>query len=118
MDHGSIVNLLALFCLLTQSTNTYDGARIVSNVVIKHQMKFFKWFLRSELDLPSEAISKASERDFELCGYAIKAKPEQLRQPKNVRIGVIQNKIILPTTAPIKDQVGYVWLLTIPNHVY
>ncbi|XP_072043669.1 beta-ureidopropionase-like [Amphiura filiformis] len=60
----------------------------------------------SPLDLPGEATKLASEHDFELQGYAIGAKPEQRRQPKIVRIGVIQNKIVLPTTAPIKDQVA------------
>lgn len=59
----------------------------------------------SPLDLPADATKLASERDFELQYHGIKAKPEQLRPPSIVRVGVIQNKIILPTTAPIKEQV-------------
>ena len=58
------------------------------------------------LDLPETASTMAKERDFELVGYSISAKPEQLRPPRIVRIGVVQNKIVLPTSAPVKDQVN------------
>lgn len=32
------------------------------------------------------------------------ARREELRAPRIVRVGVIQNKIVLPTTAPLADQ--------------
>ena len=34
----------------------------------------------------------------------IEAKPEELRPAKRVRVGLIQNKIVLPTNAPLADQ--------------
>ncbi|XP_061458818.1 beta-ureidopropionase isoform X2 [Rhineura floridana] len=57
------------------------------------------------LDLPFAALSTAAERRFELQGYAFGAEPEQLRQPRIVRVGLIQNKIPLPTNAPVAEQV-------------
>lgn len=51
------------------------------------------------------ALDSASERDFELQGYVFEAAPEQLRPPRIVRVGLIQNKIVLPTDAPVLDQV-------------
>ncbi|KAJ6659071.1 hypothetical protein lerEdw1_019374 [Lerista edwardsae] len=57
------------------------------------------------LDLPAVASSAAAERHFELQGYGFDAEPEQLRQPRVVRVGLIQNKIPLPTDAPVAEQV-------------
>nr|XP_056715585.1 beta-ureidopropionase [Euleptes europaea] len=58
------------------------------------------------LDLPSVATSAAGERNFDLLGYGFQAEPEQLRQPRVVRVGLIQNKIPLPTDAPVAEQVA------------
>ncbi|XP_048370217.1 beta-ureidopropionase isoform X2 [Sphaerodactylus townsendi] len=58
------------------------------------------------LDLPSVATSAAAERNFELLGYGFEAEPEQLRQPRVVRVGLIQNKIPLPTDALVAEQVA------------
>ncbi|XP_033117000.1 beta-ureidopropionase-like isoform X2 [Anneissia japonica] len=58
------------------------------------------------LELPEDAKQAAREKDFELLGYAIDAQQEQLRSPRIVRIGAVQNKIILPTNAPIAEQIG------------
>ncbi|XP_060105665.1 beta-ureidopropionase [Heteronotia binoei] len=58
------------------------------------------------LDLPSVATSAAAERNFELLGYGFQAESEQLRQPRVVRVGLIQNKIPLPTDAPVAEQVA------------
>ncbi|XP_038061399.1 beta-ureidopropionase-like [Patiria miniata] len=58
------------------------------------------------LDLPEAARALAKEGNFELVGYSISAKPEQLRPPRIVRIGLVQNQIVLPTSAPVKDQVA------------
>ncbi|XP_058014271.1 beta-ureidopropionase isoform X3 [Ahaetulla prasina] len=57
------------------------------------------------LELPKEALSAAAERDFELQGHKFEAAPEQLRQPRLVRVGLIQNKIPLATDAPVAEQV-------------
>lgn len=51
------------------------------------------------------AVDAASERDFELKGCRFNAAMEQLRPPRRVRVGLIQNCIILPTDAPILEQV-------------
>ncbi|XP_077776918.1 beta-ureidopropionase isoform X2 [Podarcis muralis] len=58
-----------------------------------------------QLDLPSAALSAATEREFDLQGYGFGAEPEQLRPPRIVRVGLIQNKIQLPTDAPVAEQV-------------
>ena len=50
-------------------------------------------------------MDSASERDFELKGYVFEAAQEQLRAARVVRVGLIQNKIVLPTDAPVLDQV-------------
>lgn len=62
------------------------------------------------LELPKEALSAAAERDFELQGHKFEAAVEQLRQPRLVRVGLIQNKIPLATDAPVAEQVGAVGL--------
>lgn len=55
--------------------------------------------------MPSAALSAATEREFDLQGYGFGAEPEQLRPPRIVRVGLIQNKIQLPTDAPVAEQV-------------
>ncbi|XP_027517505.1 beta-ureidopropionase isoform X1 [Corapipo altera] len=59
-----------------------------------------------KLNLPSAAWSAAQERDFELQGYGFEAAPEQLRRPRIVRVGLVQNKIPLPTDTPVAVQVA------------
>ena len=59
----------------------------------------------SELSLPDAAVKKANAKDFELAGYRYSAAPEGSRKPRVVRIGLVQNKIVLPTTAPLAEQV-------------
>ncbi|XP_014664061.1 PREDICTED: beta-ureidopropionase-like [Priapulus caudatus] len=59
--------------------------------------------LRS-LSLPEDATSLASERDLEVQGYGIDAHQEELRAARVVRVGAIQNKIVLPTSASVDEQ--------------
>jgi len=56
------------------------------------------------LDFPKLAENLATEKDFELSGYSMPAATEELRSPRLVRVGLIQNKIVLPTTAPVAAQ--------------
>jgi len=56
------------------------------------------------LDIPSEAEKKANELNFQLCGYKFTAAPEATRSPRIVRIGLVQNRIVVPTTAPVTEQ--------------
>lgn len=58
-----------------------------------------------ELNLPAAAVSAGREKDFELQGYGFEAAVEQLRTPHIVRVGLIQNKIPLPTDSPVAEQV-------------
>jgi len=58
-----------------------------------------------KLELSKKALKLAEENDFEIAGYRFVSTPEQLRKAKIVRIGAIQNKIVLPTTSPFKDQI-------------
>lgn len=66
-----------------------------------------------KLDLPREAFEAASREDFELQGYAFEAAEEQLRRPRIVHVGLVQNRIPLPANAPVAEQVQT--LLTIIN---
>ncbi|XP_073485334.1 beta-ureidopropionase [Aquarana catesbeiana] len=59
-----------------------------------------------KLDLPSSAVNAASQENFEIKGYVFEAALEQLRRPRTVRVGLIQNKIQLPTTSPVAEQVN------------
>ncbi|XP_067911542.1 beta-ureidopropionase isoform X1 [Heterodontus francisci] len=59
-----------------------------------------------KLDLLKSAVEAALERDFQLQGFRFEASPEQLRQPRIVRVGLIQNKILLPTDSPVSEQVA------------
>uniref|UniRef100_A0A0E9X7E2 CN hydrolase domain-containing protein n=1 Tax=Anguilla anguilla TaxID=7936 RepID=A0A0E9X7E2_ANGAN len=58
-----------------------------------------------ELELSKSAVDAALERDFELKGCIFEAGREQLRQPRVVRVGLIQNAIVLPTDAPVMEQI-------------
>ncbi|XP_019620195.1 PREDICTED: beta-ureidopropionase-like [Branchiostoma belcheri] len=60
----------------------------------------------SKLSLPAEAVKLAEERKFELAGYGTQAGREQLRPARVVRVGAVQNKIILPTSAPVAEQMA------------
>jgi len=56
------------------------------------------------IDIPSDVAAEAKRGDFEVAGYAFDAAREDLRPPRIVRVGAIQNKIVLPTTAPVSEQ--------------
>ncbi|XP_070573348.1 beta-ureidopropionase-like [Ptychodera flava] len=71
---------------------------------LQHVQRILYGNMPGKLDLPAEAIEMAKEKKFEIQGYRITAAAEQLRKPRIVRVGLIQNKIVLPTTAPVADQ--------------
>jgi hypothetical protein len=48
--------------------------------------------------------SAAENGQYDMQAYAFSAAPEQLRAPRVVRVGLVQNSIVLPTTAPYVDQ--------------
>nr|XP_033812917.1 beta-ureidopropionase isoform X3 [Geotrypetes seraphini] len=59
-----------------------------------------------KLELASAAVKSASQHGFELQGYGFEAATEQLRQPRKVRVGLIQNRIPLPTETAVKEQLA------------
>jgi beta-ureidopropionase len=59
----------------------------------------------TKLDFSADAINAAADKSFELQGYAFPSVRETFRPPRIVRVGLIQNQIVLPTTAPIAEQV-------------
>ena len=50
------------------------------------------------------AVRIATAQDFELKGFVFDADAEQLRPERRVRVAVIQHSIVLPTSAPIREQ--------------
>lgn len=65
--------------------------------------------LSNTLKLPESAYQTAEQNGFEIKGYSFEARREELRKPRLVRIGAIQNSIALPTTAPIEKQREGIW---------
>ncbi|PNW88284.1 hypothetical protein CHLRE_01g022650v5 [Chlamydomonas reinhardtii] len=57
-----------------------------------------------ELQLDAGVLERAKAMGFDLRSALFRAAPEQMRPPRIVRIGLIQNKIVLPTTAPFAAQ--------------
>ncbi|XP_048838646.1 beta-ureidopropionase [Brienomyrus brachyistius] len=57
------------------------------------------------LDLPQCAQEAARQRDFQLLGCQFGAAREQLRPPRTIRVGLVQNAMVLPTSAPVMDQI-------------
>jgi len=57
------------------------------------------------LPLREESLNRASEGNYDLAGWKITAEPEETRPPRKVTIALIQNQIVLPTDAPINDQI-------------
>ncbi|CAL5377666.1 unnamed protein product [Camellia sinensis] len=56
------------------------------------------------ISLPDPAKALSSKHDFDLQAFCFHADKELLREPRIVRVGLIQNSIALPTTAPFLDQ--------------
>ena len=63
-------------------------------------------FCRS-LEVPASAQKLADEKNFEIKMCRIGAASEQIRPPRLVRVAVVQNAIVRPTTDPVKEQVRY-----------
>lgn len=56
------------------------------------------------LPVVAAAAESAAAKEFELKAYKVPCPAEQLRGPRVVRVGLIQNKIVLPTDAPVLAQ--------------
>ena len=74
----------------------------------QNEMQVFPWPICTPsrtLSLPEEAVKLANEANFELKGYKFSAAAEDTRAPRIVRIAVVQNAIVKPTTSPVTEQV-------------
>lgn len=61
-----------------------------------------------KVDVPDDCLAKlksSSNKEFEVKGYLLLAESEQLRRPREIRVGIIQNSIQLPTTSPVLEQI-------------
>lgn len=56
------------------------------------------------LDIPEEAMDLAITNNFEIKSSIFEASREQLRKPRIVRVGLIQNQIVHPTDFPLSEQ--------------
>jgi hypothetical protein len=56
------------------------------------------------LDLPKALQELAEEQAFDLQAYKFGAAAEQFRTPRLVKVGLIQNAVVKPTTAPFAEQ--------------
>ncbi|KAI3922119.1 hypothetical protein MKX01_005808 [Papaver californicum] len=54
--------------------------------------------------LPDSATTLSSNHGFDLKAFSFHADKELMREPRIVRVGLIQNSIALPTTHPFLDQ--------------
>lgn len=63
------------------------------------------FFCNSKLEFGRDVTELAKEKKVEVAGYKIAASVEQLRQPRVIRIGAVQNKIVLRTSTPVAEQV-------------
>lgn len=57
-----------------------------------------------DIAIPDAAKQLAEAHKFQIQGYKMNAAAWQTRAPRVVRLAVIQNSIVLPTTAPVVDQ--------------
>lgn len=58
-----------------------------------------------DLQIPENAKEIGRKHDFDIAGYKIPALKEELRHPRIVRIGALQNSIKAPTDAPVATQI-------------
>eukprot|EP01119_Soliformovum_irregulare_P025732 TRINITY_DN960_c0_g1_i4.p1 TRINITY_DN960_c0_g1~~TRINITY_DN960_c0_g1_i4.p1 ORF type:complete len:416 (+),score=107.15 TRINITY_DN960_c0_g1_i4:1176-2423(+) len=56
------------------------------------------------IELSSDLAQSAAKGNFEIKQFRLSANPEQLRPPRIVKVGLIQNAIVKPTNAPIQEQ--------------
>uniref|UniRef100_A0A1B6EYM4 Beta-ureidopropionase n=1 Tax=Cuerna arida TaxID=1464854 RepID=A0A1B6EYM4_9HEMI len=76
--------------------NQYPEDDLDTTVLFGKQLKTLKI---------SEPLQEYAEtNDFDIRGYVFEAKEEQLREPRVVRVGVIQNSIVADTSHPVVEQ--------------
>ncbi|CAL1280254.1 unnamed protein product [Larinioides sclopetarius] len=73
-----------------------DDLRYVKKVLYGKELR--------TLELSEQTKSAALETNLDLKGFAFEAEPEDLRPPRIVRVGLVQNAIVAPTDAPVSKQ--------------
>ncbi|GFS56460.1 beta-ureidopropionase [Trichonephila clavipes] len=73
-----------------------DNLRFVKRVLYGKELR--------SLELNEVARASAVESNVDMKGFAFDAEPEDLRPPRIVRVGLVQNSIVAPTDAPISKQ--------------
>ncbi|PRD26251.1 UNVERIFIED_CONTAM: Upb1 [Trichonephila clavipes] len=73
-----------------------DNLRFVKRVLYGKELR--------SLELNEVARAAAVESNVDMKGFAFDAEPEDLRPPRIVRVGLVQNSIVAPTDAPISKQ--------------
>jgi beta-ureidopropionase len=63
-----------------------------------------KIFCRNKLEINDAAKKIAADNAFEIASYGFEALKEDLRKPKIVKIGAVQNSIVKPTNDSIHAQ--------------
>uniref|UniRef100_A0A0D6R2V3 Beta-ureidopropionase n=1 Tax=Araucaria cunninghamii TaxID=56994 RepID=A0A0D6R2V3_ARACU len=58
----------------------------------------------SPMPMPNSVYAMAKKKSFDLQAYRFNAEPEMMRPPRIVRVGLIQNSVVLPTTASFSNQ--------------
>uniref|UniRef100_A0A1B6BWQ4 Beta-ureidopropionase n=1 Tax=Clastoptera arizonana TaxID=38151 RepID=A0A1B6BWQ4_9HEMI len=81
-----------------------DSESIVSSGLSSEEyyQRFGKPLL--SLALPKTAYKIIENLDFDFQGYKFEAKAEQIRKPRIVRVALVQNQIVRPTTDPVHVQ--------------
>nr|XP_022343798.1 beta-ureidopropionase-like [Crassostrea virginica]XP_022343799.1 beta-ureidopropionase-like [Crassostrea virginica] len=57
-----------------------------------------------ELSFSADVVNIVQNKNFDVKGYAFSTVKEKNQGKRIVRIGLIQNSVILPTTSPVEDQ--------------
>jgi len=61
------------------------------------------------INLEPSVMDIAKNGDFDLKAFKFSAPKEQMRTERITRIGLVQNKIVLPTDDPVEDQRNALW---------
>jgi len=59
-----------------------------------------------DLELNQKVLDTANGGGYQVAAYKIEAAPEEVRQPRLVKIGLIQNQIQAATTKPVNEQIS------------
>jgi beta-ureidopropionase len=90
-----------------QATEIESLEKILRQLPAEDQKEAFRILygdVPDAIDIPSEVQTYANDKRFEIAAYKFNAKKEQRRPARIVRVGVIQNQIVKPTTAPVVEQ--------------